>query len=177
VRGDSGLLGVATVVVTAHSQGSVLALAALDGLRGQDWLDNVSLVTHGSPITRLYVRLFPAHMVDPIERVLNALYQERWINIYRLTDPIGGAITGEEGPGAHGSWVPGSGRPLTVRLPDATETWQNPIPDPDLTIYSDRSVRPGVYPKKGDPYPGTLGHSHYSEAPEFIESVRSLLGL
>ena len=177
VRGDSGLLDEATVVVTAHSQGSVLALAALDGLRGQDWLDNVSLVTHGSPITRLYVRLFPAHMVDPIERVLNALYQERWINIYRLTDPIGGAITGEEGLGTHGSWVPGSGRPLTVRLPDATETWQNPIPDPDLTISSDRGVRPGVYPKKGDPYPGTLGHSHYSEAPEFIESVRSLFGL
>jgi hypothetical protein len=177
VRGGSRDLRETTVVVTAHSQGSVLALAALDGLRGQDWLDNVSLVTHGSPITRLYVRLFPAHMVDPIERVLDALYQERWVNLYRLTDPIGGAITGETVIGVHGSWVPGTGRPLTDRLPDHTDTWSDPIPDPDLSIYSDGGPQSPVYPKKGDPYPPPLGHSHYDTAPQFIESVRILFGL
>jgi hypothetical protein len=177
VRGDSRDLSEATVVVTAHSQGSVLALAAFDGLRGQDWLDKVSLVTHGSPITRLYVRLFPAHMVDPIERVFDALHQERWVNLYRLTDPIGGAITGETVVGVHGSWVPGTGRPLTNRLPDVTDTWSDPISDPDLSIYSDVGAQSPVYPKKGDPYPSTLGHSHYDTAPEFVESVRMLLGL
>jgi hypothetical protein len=177
VRGDSRRLREATVVVTAHSQGSVLALAALDGLRGQDWLDNVSLVTHGSPITRLYVRLFPAHMSGSIERVLNALNQERWVNIYRLTDPIGGAITGERLLGSHGSWVPGTGRPLTERLPDIAETWRDPVPDPDLIIFSDLDLRPWSYPKKGDPYPLPLGHSHYDATPQFEATVRSLLGL
>jgi hypothetical protein len=177
VRGDSRLLREANVVVTAHSQGSVISLAALDGLRGQDWLDNVSLVTHGSPITRLYVRLFPAHMVGPIERVLNALYQERWVNIYRLTDPIGGAITGERRLGSHGSWVPGTGLPLTDRLPDVAETWCDPVPDPDLVISSDLDARPPSYPEKGDPYPLPLVHSHYNATPQFNATVRSFLGL
>ena len=167
----------ATVVVTAHSQGSVIALAAIDGLRGQDWLRHVSLLTHGSPITRLYVRLFPSHMVTPIERVFGALDEERWLNLYRLTDPIGGAISGETATGRRGSWVPGTGLPLTDGLPDVSDVWRSPIADPDLLMFSDDGPEPRSYPKKGDPYPPPLGHSGYSGAPEFEESVRSLLGL
>ena len=177
VRGDAGDVAEANIVVTAHSQGSVIALAAIDGLRGHDWLRHVSLLTHGSPVTRLYVRLFPSHMVAPIERVFGALDEGRWLNLYRLTDPIGGAITGETVTSRRGSWAKGTGLPLSEGLPDVSDGWQNPIADPDLSIFSDEGPEPRSYPKKGDPYPPPLGHSGYSRTPEFKESVRSLLGL
>jgi hypothetical protein len=177
VSGGVGADGKATVVVTAHSQGSVLALAALDGFEGQDWLGHVSLLTHGSPITRLYVRLFPAHMVDPISRVLGLLDNKRWVNMYRLTDPIGGAISGETLTSRRGSWQPETGLPLNAEIPDVTSTLHNPVSDPDLRLFADPSDDPHVYPKKGDPYPQPLGHSDYNRAPEFKASLRSLLGL
>ncbi len=171
----------ATVVVTAHSQGSVLALAAIDGFDGQDWIDHVSLLTHGSPITRLYVRLFPSHMVDPIDRVSGMLGRDRWVNVYRLTDPIGGAISGEtvsaSGSGtSRGAWWPGMGTTLGSGAPDRPLSFSNPVADPDLAVFSE----PGpehLYPKKGDPYPQPLGHSEYKRAPEFQRSLEALLGL
>ncbi len=177
VRGGDHGGGDAAVVVTAHSQGSVVALAAIDGLRGHGWLSNVSLLTHGSPITRLYVRLFPAHMTGPIERVNDALDRERWVNLYRLTDPIGGAISGETAAGRRGSWDARSGHPLNDIPPDAFAAGQNPVADPDLRIFSDGSAAGPIFPKKGDPYPLPLGHSAYNRAPEFDRSVRSMLGL
>lgn len=175
--------GKATIVVTAHSQGSLLALAALDGLGGQPWLSRVSLLTHGSPITRLYVRLFPAHMLDSISRVDTSLGSERWVNVYRLTDPIGGAISGETETHPRGSWQPNAGLPLSEALPDVSSGWRNPVPDPDLTLYSDTrtgsSADPSgasehVYPRSGDPYPPPLGHSDYKLTPEFQASLRFL---
>jgi hypothetical protein len=177
VRGDSEDQVEANVVVTAHSQGSVVALAALDGLRGHDWMKKVSLLTHGSPITRLYLRLFPSHMANPINRVSAALDEERWVNLYRLTDPIGGAISGETVEGHRGAWRDGTGLPLFDGCPDATATATSPIADPDLAIFSDRGPEPRSFPKKGDPYPPPLKHSSYRRAPEFQTSVRSLLGL
>ncbi|MFV1969874.1 MAG: hypothetical protein ACC683_02590, partial [Acidimicrobiia bacterium] len=45
VRSGEGADHEADVVVTAHSQGSILALAAIDGFEGQDWLEHVSLLT------------------------------------------------------------------------------------------------------------------------------------
>jgi hypothetical protein len=177
VHGDGDDHREASVVVTAHSQGSVVALAALDGLRGHDWLQHVSLLTHGSPITRLYVRLFPGHMVDSIGRVRDALAEDRWVNLYRLTDPIGGAISGETTVGRRGAWVQGTGLPLIDGLPDAVGTGSCPIADPDLGISSSSGSDVRLYPKKGDPYPPPLKHSHYRRTPEFEASIRSLLGL
>ena len=177
VHGDGDLDRKADVVVTAHSQGSVVALAALDGLRGHEWLPHVSLLTHGSPITRLYVRLFPSHMVDSIGRVRDALAGDRWVNLYRLTDPIGGAISGETMIGRRGAWVHGTGLPLVDGSPDAVGTSSSPLVDPDLDMFSSRDSGVRLYPKKGDPYPPPLKHSHYRRTPEFEASVRSLLGL
>lgn len=162
----------ASVVVTAHSQGSVLALAALDGFGGQSWIGQVALVTHGSPITRLYMRLFPAHMIGPIGRVFQVLDEKRWVNMYRLTDPIGGAISGEDD----------SGEPLIASEPDGATALVNPSPDPDLDLFSETVTLEGgtrgrQYPKKGDPYPPPLVHSGYRRSENFQSALRSMLGL
>lgn len=86
------------LVLSGHSQGSVLAAAAAWQLT-PSVRSRVALLTYGSPLERLYGRWFPAHF-GPAE--LGSLHRDVacWRNLYRLTDPIGGAvrITGADGP-------------------------------------------------------------------------------
>ncbi|WP_369395015.1 hypothetical protein AB5J72_07900 [Streptomyces sp. CG1] len=78
------------LVLSGHSQGSVLAAAAAwqlsPSVRGR-----IALLTYGSPLERLYARWFPAHFGPP---ALAALHHDVacWGNLYRLTDPIGGPV-------------------------------------------------------------------------------------
>ncbi|MEV6114002.1 hypothetical protein AB0L59_16160 [Streptomyces sp. NPDC052109] len=78
------------LVLSGHSQGSVLAAAAAwqlpPSLRGR-----IALLTYGSPLERLYGRWFPAHFGPP---ALAALHRDVacWRNLYRRTDPIGGPV-------------------------------------------------------------------------------------
>lgn len=78
------------LVISGHSQGSVLAAAAAWQLNPADRA-RVALLTYGSPIERLYGRWFPAHFGPA---ALNALHDDVdcWRNLYRLTDPIGGPV-------------------------------------------------------------------------------------
>jgi hypothetical protein len=78
------------LVISGHSQGSVLAAAAAWQLRPSD-RKRVALLTYGSPIERLYGRWFPAHFGPA---ALAALHEDIdcWRNLYRLTDPIGGPV-------------------------------------------------------------------------------------
>ncbi|MFF1547418.1 hypothetical protein [Streptomyces sp. NPDC058291] len=78
------------LVVSGHSQGSVLAAAAAWQLQPPD-RKRVALLTYGSPIERLYGRWFPAHFGPA---ALAALHEDVacWRNLYRLTDPIGGPV-------------------------------------------------------------------------------------
>jgi pimeloyl-ACP methyl ester carboxylesterase len=86
------------LVLSGHSQGSVLAAAAAwqltPSVRGR-----VALLTYGSPLERLYGRWFPAHFGPD---ALSALHHDVdcWRNLYRLTDPIGGPVrlSGDCGP-------------------------------------------------------------------------------
>lgn len=86
------------VTIVAHSQGSVLALAALAPLTGPTpvpSLARVRLVTMGSPLRTLYARVFPSHIhPDLIARVADALDQHGggWTNAFRPTDHIGRAV-------------------------------------------------------------------------------------
>jgi hypothetical protein len=89
------------LVLSAHSQGTVLAAAALWQLdpptRGR-----VALLTYGSPLRRLYGRFFPAYMgPDQLMRLQRDM--PRWDNLFRLTDPIGGPV---RIPACAGSPVP-----------------------------------------------------------------------
>jgi hypothetical protein len=75
------------VVMSAHSQGSVLAAALVFQLPATD---RVRLVTHGSPLLRLYGTVFPAWFGP---QVLTALADRvGWTNLWRWTDPIGGPV-------------------------------------------------------------------------------------
>ncbi|WP_409000573.1 hypothetical protein [Streptomyces europaeiscabiei] len=78
------------LVISGHSQGSVLAAAAAWQLT-PSVRKRVALLTYGSPLERLYGRWFPAHFGP---EALASLHREVdcWRNLYRLTDPIGGPV-------------------------------------------------------------------------------------
>ncbi|WP_369255805.1 hypothetical protein [Streptomyces sp. R35] len=93
IRANGGRL-----VLSGHSQGSVLAAAAAWQLK-PSVRKRVALLTYGSPLERLYGRWFPAHFGPA---ALTSLHREVacWRNLYRLTDPIGGPVRlpGDCGP-------------------------------------------------------------------------------
>ncbi|GGT51087.1 hypothetical protein GCM10014713_51500 [Streptomyces purpureus] len=78
------------LVISGHSQGSVLAAAAVWQLPPQT-RNRVALLTYGSPLERLYGRWFPAYFGPG---PLAALHREVhcWRNLWRPTDPIGGPV-------------------------------------------------------------------------------------
>jgi hypothetical protein len=52
----------------------------------------MALVTHGSQLQYAYSRAFPVYVNAPLLRwVLRAL-DDRWINLFRDTDPVGGPV-------------------------------------------------------------------------------------
>lgn len=83
-----------SLVVSAHSQGTVLAFAALSGLSGDPGLERVALVTYGSPLARLHARFFPAYVGrDEIAWLRHQVFA--WRNFYRTTDHIGQSVFDE----------------------------------------------------------------------------------
>lgn len=83
------------LVISGHSQGSVLAAAAVWQLPAAA-RRRVALLTYGCPVERLYGRWFPTYF-GPAP--LQALHQEVhcWRNLWRATDPIGGPVlTGDD---------------------------------------------------------------------------------
>ncbi|WP_418962970.1 hypothetical protein [Streptomyces lavendofoliae] len=78
------------LVISGHSQGSVLAAAAVWQLPAGT-RRRVALLTYGSPLERLYGRWFPAYFGPG---PLGELHREVhcWRNLWRRTDPIGGPV-------------------------------------------------------------------------------------
>ncbi|MGQ4726539.1 hypothetical protein ACUN3E_02670 [Streptomyces sp. Ju416(a)] len=78
------------LVISGHSQGSVLAASAVwqlpDATRRR-----VALLTYGSPLERLYGRWFPAYFgPGPLLGLHRSVHC--WRNLWRATDPIGGPV-------------------------------------------------------------------------------------
>ncbi|MBM9439292.1 hypothetical protein JT723_26020 [Streptomyces bryophytorum] len=78
------------IILSGHSQGSVLSAAAVWQLdpatRGR-----VALLTYGCPLTRLYGRWFPAYFgQQPLDGLHHDMHA--WRNLWRRTDPIGGPV-------------------------------------------------------------------------------------
>jgi hypothetical protein len=113
------------VVLVAHSQGAMLATAALvqPGCRPED--DQPALITFGSPVCRLYGWGFPAYVTPELLAPLAPGGPARlsdWRNFFYPTDPIGGPVAGD---------LTGvSGKQVDEPLPDPAECWyvygQNP---------------------------------------------------
>ncbi|MBG0830292.1 hypothetical protein HS041_21235 [Planomonospora sp. ID67723] len=103
-----------TVVVSGHSQGSVIAAALILQLDPADRC-HTRLLTHGSPLRRLYARFFPAHFGPGTLRALRdavaapagepgSARPSLWRNLHRVSDPIGGPVFAAGYP-----WTPADG--------------------------------------------------------------------
>lgn len=87
------------LLISAHSQGTVIALALVLQLQEQA-ARRCALLTYGSPLTRLYASFFPGYVNrQAYESAAVRLGAEAgsttrwpWRNLYRLTDPIGGPV-------------------------------------------------------------------------------------
>jgi len=85
------------VVVSAHSQGSVIAAAAVGRMSGRaDGEPTLGVVTFGSPLGKLYRWAFPALFSDGflagISHGRPGIGPVLWRNVYYATDYIGGAV-------------------------------------------------------------------------------------
>jgi hypothetical protein len=81
------------VLLAPHSQGSVIAMAAVLARPSRPHL---ALLTYGDPWQHLYAEFFPVH-VNPASTAavaarLGGPGHARWRNLHRVTDPIGGRI-------------------------------------------------------------------------------------
>jgi hypothetical protein len=101
------------VILAGHSQGSVIAAAAVMKLHPKE-RERVALLTYGSVLSRLYSRFFPRHFgVEELAKLAEALTEgtvagvgtvdaggndrvgaerTRWGNLYRHSDFLGGPI-------------------------------------------------------------------------------------
>jgi hypothetical protein len=80
------------VVVSAHSQGTVIA-AALMWQLPKETLHQIGLITYGSPLARLYGQIYSAWCGPAALDELQArLGPGHWVNLWRATDPIGGPV-------------------------------------------------------------------------------------
>lgn len=159
------------VVMAAHSQGSIIAAAALLINAAEAYEDlpspvqppllarPMALLTFGSPLHRLYARNFPAYFGFDTLKLLETHARAgvsgevstspRWLNLWALTDPIGGWILTED-LGAPPIDTP-TGHTIDRRLLDAA----------------------ALEPDDGR-YPPICGHSGFWTRPEYHDAVEAL---
>ncbi|QYC41270.1 hypothetical protein Nocox_18305 [Nonomuraea coxensis DSM 45129] len=128
------------VIVSGHSQGSVIAAALVLQLK-PELRRRVALLTHGSPLRRLYAAFFPAWFgAEGLAAVRAAV---PWHNLYRLSDPIGG--------------------PVFRRLDPFAAAGHGPVSDDPVDRYCWDPRRPAL----GEPLPEARWHSDYWLEPSY----------
>jgi hypothetical protein len=154
------------LVLAAHSQGSLISLAALMWLP-PTVVPKVSWLTFGSQLRQQFPRAFP-HYVR-VSDLQDLQKRHRWLSLYRDTDPIAGPVT---------SWCHRSddGRPRSHRLNSPDEClddvvdpvtgrrqcgaeWRLLDPAPDDTECQRRAVA------------RIAGHSDYWMSPDWDHAV------
>jgi hypothetical protein len=119
-------------LVVAHSQGAVLAAAALLQPDCRARAGRIALATFGSPLCKLYAWAFPGYLGAEVLATIGTsdcpdrARVVRWHNFSYPTDPIGGPVT--DGPRPKGAV------PTDIRLLDPERSWR---------IYDDPPPAPG----------------------------------
>jgi hypothetical protein len=147
------------VVLSAHSQGTVIAAALVLQLE-DDERERVRLVTYGSPLRRLYAGAFPVWFGPATLETIGWLLTPgatmgapgdapraawRWRNLYRRTDPIGGWVVADQPPEQK-----------------TGVDWQ--------------LIDPAFDPPAGDTRPPAIrGHSGYLDDPAYAAAVATVL--
>jgi hypothetical protein len=152
------------VVVSPHSQGTVIAAALVLQLEPEE-RRHVRLLTYGSPLQRVFARYFPAYFGPVVLRRIGQVLPARqladqpdgtaatgatwsWRNLYRPSDPIGGAVF--------------YAYPISAR-DNGDVDWQ--------------LMDPAIDPAMGDrAWPRAFGHSNYFRDPAFNAAYRILEG-
>ena len=150
------------LVLGVHSQGSVLAFAALSPLTAEQ-LQRVALMTYGCPISSIYGMFFPAYFGPEQVAALRdklpapAAGLVGWRNFYRRTDPIGGPVIADTDTPGQDAEVEDPFRGPAVDTGDAT---------PPLE-------------RDAAPWLRISGHSYYMQEPalkDWLRRVRTALG-
>ncbi|MBP2703015.1 hypothetical protein JOL79_04260 [Microbispora sp. RL4-1S] len=152
------------VILSGHSQGSVIAAALVLQLP-PEVTAKVRLLTHGSPLRRLYAGFFPAYFgtssLSEIRRTVP------WSNLYRLSDPIGGPVFRRVDPFA----PPGQPDPAGTGTGAGTTAGTGAAgTQPQV----DRYCWDPPQPAAGEPLPRMLGHSGYWLCPPYDETLTYL---
>jgi hypothetical protein len=109
------------VVLCGHSQGSLLAFAALLRFAGPDraLLDRVGLLTFGSQLQVMFSRGFPAYVNEHAIGALHRHLGGAWRNLYRETDPLAGPVLSwRHTPAAGADWFGRDRAPGVVDRPE-----------------------------------------------------------
>ena len=144
------------VLLSCHSQGSILGAAVL--LQVETAVSaRTSFLSYGSPLARLYGGFFPADFSPAALQRLGGFLADapgpdrftwRWRNLYRPSDPIGGAVFCERDPAPPGTAHPGDMDPGDVD-PGGVDPG-----DVDVVLRDPVFARPARDPC----YPPVLGH-------------------
>ncbi len=140
-----------SVILSAHSQGTAIAVATLASMLDEPeasgaTLRRTTVLTHGSPIRRLYARYFPEYF----DQSLFAAIREHlgpgpttWFNLRRRTDYIGGSVF-------------------------------DPIPDgaSDELVLDPETPLP---PAQGEPRPSVRAHSNFYAQTEYGKIVENVV--
>lgn len=141
------------VVVSAYSQGSAIAYAALAPLPREE-ISRVCLLSVGAPTTTLYAQVFPAYFGElSLQRTHDRLASGTggWRNLYRRTDPIGGPVLGTAEGHAD----------VDQEVPDPAEE-AGSVPEGELTV-------PLETPR--EPWSDLAGHVDYHREQAYRDAV------
>jgi hypothetical protein len=181
--------GSGRVVLSGHSQGSVICVAAVLRIGAetapqpvtgaQPPLSRVALLTHGSQLLWAYSRLFPAYLG---ERLLRYVYEEklegRWRNLHRWSDYLGAPVlahpvSGRLRPTLNDPWESIDGNMPAIHQYGTTvgpDVWYRAI-GPEIQLRDPHRV----VAIDGYPVAPLLAHSSYYSDPAYGEMVQQLI--